>query len=438
MIPRVVIVGRPNVGKSTLLNRLARRRVSIVHPRPGVTRDRIAVEVELDGLHIELFDTGGIGIVDRQDLSDEIHEQIEVAIREAALVLFVVDARVGVQSLDQQVAKQLRALGVPVILLANKCEAEHAEAQIPDFFCLGYGEPIALSAQHGLGVETLIDAIREAPSMTVEQPPEDPSLKIAVVGRRNAGKSTFINAVLEEERMIASEVAGTTRDAVDIRFEKDGKAFTIIDTAGLHKRSKLKDEIDYYAQLRAIEAIRRADVVILLLDAEEGVAQIDKKVGKAIIEQHKVCVIGLNKWDLVKGKTTPEQYSDFLLDYLPGLYYAPLIALTAINRKKVMETLSLAQNLAKQAEQRVGTGELNRALDEIRKERIPRLKGGKEPKIYYGTQVAVLPPTLSLFVNDPKFFSENYRRTIENRLRKLLPFPELPIRVLYRQRSGAE
>ena len=320
-------------------------------------------------------------------------------------------------------------------MIANKCESEEAEAQIPDFFSLGYGEPLVLSAQHGLGMEMLIDAIHDHPSMTVEQPPEDPSLKIAVVGRRNAGKSTFINAVLEEERMIASEVAGTTRDAVDIRFEKDGKAFTIIDTAGLHKRSKLKDEIDYYAQLRAIEAIRRSDVVILLLDAEEGVAQIDKKVGKAIIEEHKVCVIGLNKWDLVKGKTTPEEYSDFLLEYLPGLHYAPLVAITALQRKKVMEALSLAQNLAKQAEQRVGTGELNRALDEIRKERIPRLKGGKEPKIYYGTQVATLPPTLTLFVNEPKFFSENYRRTIQNRLRKLLPFPELPIKVLYRRRS---
>lgn len=396
------------------------------------------MDVELDGLNIELFDTGGIGIVDRQDLSDEIHEQIEVAIRAAALVLFVVDARVGLQNLDRQVANQLRTLGVPVILIANKCEAENAEAQIPDFFALGYGEPLALSAQHGLGIETLIDRIRESPEMTNEAPPEDASLKIAVVGRRNAGKSTFINAALDEERMIASEVAGTTRDAVDIRFEKDGKAFTIIDTAGLHKRSKLKDEIDYYAQIRAIEAIRRADVVILLLDAEEGVAQIDKKVGKAIIDQHKVCVIGLNKWDLVKGKTTPEEYSDFLLEYLPGLHYAPLIALTAKSGKKVIETLSLAQNLAKQAEQRVGTGELNRALEEIRKERIPRLKGGKEPKIFYGTQVATLPPTLTLFVNQPKFFSENYRRTIENRLRKLLPFPELPVKVLYRRRSEGQ
>lgn len=438
MIPRVAIVGRPNVGKSTLLNRFARRRVSIVHPKPGVTRDRIAVEVELDGCLIEFLDTGGIGIVDAPDLDQDIHGQIETAIGSSDLILFLVDARVGVQMLDEEVAARLRAAPEKVILIANKCESDQARNMVGELFSLGFGEPLQISAQHGLGMDELIDAVVTRVGSPETEAPEDPTLKIAVVGRRNAGKSTFINALLQEERVIASEIAGTTRDAIDIRFEKDGKAFLIIDTAGMHRRAKLKDDVEYYAQVRALDAVRRANVVILLLDAHEGITQIDKRIAREIVDRHKVCIIGLNKWDLVKGKTTPEEYSDFLGEFLPGLHYAPLIALTAKTGRKVWETLSLAQSLAKQAELRVGTGELNRAIEEIRKGRVPRLRGGKEPKIFYATQVGVLPPTLTMFVNDPKWFSSNYRRTLTNRLRELLPFHESPIKLLFRSREGSD
>ncbi|MGE3163831.1 MAG: ribosome biogenesis GTPase Der [Planctomycetota bacterium] len=436
MIPRIAIVGRPNVGKSTLLNRLARRRVSIVHPRPGVTRDRVAVDVNMDGHTIEVFDTGGIGIVDDQNLDEQVDIQIHVAIESAHLILFLVDARVGVQTLDLEVAHQLRQHGANVLLIANKCEADRAEYNLGDFYQLGFGAALPLSAEHGLGIEDLVPAILERlGGLGKEERRELPMLKIAVVGRRNAGKSTFINSALQEERMIASEIPGTTRDAVDIRFEKDGKEFLIIDTAGLHRRSKLKDDVDYYAQVRALDAIRRADVVILLLDAQEGVAQIDKRVAREIIDEHKVCVIGLNKWDLVKDKTTPDEYSNFLQEHLPGLYYAPVVALTAKEGRKVWETLGLAQALAKQAQVRVGTGELNRALEVIRRAPTPRIRGAREPRIYYGTQVAVLPPTISLFVNDPGNFSSNYQRKIEHQLRELLPFREVPVKVLYRSRS---
>lgn len=438
MIPQVAIVGRPNVGKSTLLNRLARRRISIVDDRPGVTRDRIAVELDLDGKVLEVVDTGGIGIVDEQDLEVDIHDQIATAIATSQVILMIVDGQQGVHPLDQEVAERLRPLDVPVILIANKCESDSARNDTAEFYSLGLGEPVAVSAAHGQGVNELIESLLGALPEGDAKRSMDPALKIAIVGRRNAGKSTFINALIEEERVIVSEIPGTTRDAVDVRFIKDGIPFVAIDTAGLLRRAKLRGDVEFYAQSRSIEAIRRADVVLFVVDAAHGISQLDKRIAHEVCIRHRPCVIAVNKWDLVKEGTTTEGYEEYLSQQLPGLSFAPCAFITARDGKNVASCTSLVQSLAKQAQRRVGTGQLNRAIEAIRTGPRPRVRHGKEPKLYFGTQVGVLPPTIVLFVNKPGWFSPQYRRFIENRFRELLDYPEVPLKIFYRNRDGSK
>lgn len=434
MLPVVAIVGRPNVGKSTLLNRLAKRRVSIVHDTPGVTRDRVGVEIELDGRAVEVVDTGGIGIVDRQDLHPDIHLQIDSAIASASVILFLVDSRDGLQPLDEEVADRLRRQDVPVILLANKSETRDAKNTVGEFYGLGLGDPQPISAEHGDGIDVLIERVHDLVDEVDRR--DDPALKIAIVGRRNAGKSTFINALLDEERVIVSDVPGTTRDAVDVRFTKDGQEFIAIDTAGLLRRTKLKGDIEYYAQARSMSALRRADVAVLLIDAEAGISQIDKRIASEIEKLYRACVIGVNKWDLVRERGTTGIFSEYLSKALPGLHYAPCVFLTAKEGRNVVDTISLAQSLAKQSRKRVSTGEMNRAIEELQTSQVMRSRKGRMPKIYYGTQVSVSPPTLVLSVNKADHFSPAYRRTIENRFRERFDYQEIPIRVIYRQRKS--
>ena len=435
MKPLVAIVGRPNVGKSTLLNRLAKRRVSITHPKPGVTRDRIGVELDFDGCPFELVDTGGVGIVDRQDLHPDIHEQIDNAIARARLILFLVDARFGPHPMDIEVAERLRREKVPVLLLANKSETEVAKQGISEFYQLGVGDPQPISAEHGEGITDLIDSVREYLTQD-EETWGDPALRIAIVGRRNAGKSTFINALLQEERVIVSDVPGTTRDAVDVRFKKDEQEIVLIDTAGMQRRSKLKGDLEHFAQVRSIEAIQRCDVAIFVIDAVHGVSQLDKRIAHEIAARHRACVIAVNKWDLAKEKTSTEEYEDYLWKILPGMRFAPVLFMTAKTGRNALDAISVSQSLARQGMTRVGTGELNRAVTAIKEGQRPRFRAGKEPKIYFASQVAVLPPTIVMMVNKPGFFSNGYRRFIENRLRELLPYREIPIHVVYRKRDS--
>ncbi len=437
MIPRIAIVGRPNVGKSTLLNRLARRRISIVHDQPGVTRDRVCIDLKLGDRIVELMDTGGIGIVDDMDLDDDIHAQIDTAIESAELILFLVDGRSGVHPLDEQVAAKLRGGERPVMLVANKCEAEGTREDLGEFYSLGVGAPFAIAAAHGDGVNELIEAAVERLPEGGSEERRDPALRMAIVGRRNAGKSTFINALLNEERVIVSDIPGTTRDAVDVRFTKDGLEFVAVDTAGILRRAKLKDDIEYYAQIRAIEAIRRSDVVIMVLDGVHGVSQLDKRIAHEIMLRHRPTVIAVNKWDLVKDHSSTEKYEEYLMKQLPALHFAPVVFITAKEQRNVSSCIGLVQSLAKQASHRVGTGELNRAIDTVRNRVRFRAKAGKAPKIYFATQVGVLPPTVVLMVNRPGFFAPSYKRSIENQLRELLPFPEVPIHIIYRRREGA-
>ncbi|NCF54827.1 MAG: ribosome biogenesis GTPase Der [Planctomycetia bacterium] len=434
MISRIAIVGRPNVGKSTLLNRLAKRRISIVHDKPGVTRDRVTVEVEIKDRIVEVIDTGGLGVTDEAQLDLDIHRQIDVAIASADLVLMIVDAKEGIQALDHEVAKRLRPLDAPTLLVVNKCEADRDEDSVAEFWALGLGDPLPISAAHGMGVNELLESCVELIPEGGEHS-ERPALRIAIVGRRNAGKSTFVNALIGEERVIVSDVAGTTRDAIDIRFEKDGIPFVVIDTAGLLRTAKLKDSIEFYAQNRALHSIGRSDVVILVIDSMPGTSQLDMRIAREVVDRYKPCVIAVNKWDLAKDKTSTEEYEEYLTRNLPSLSYAPVLFMTAEKGKNVTRCISLVQSMAKQANKRVNTGALNRAVDDIREGPRPRVKHGREPKIFYATQVAIMPPTVALFVNNPTYFTPQLKRMIENRFRELLEIPEVPVKILYREKG---
>lgn len=434
MISRIAIIGRPNVGKSTLLNRLAKRRISIVHDKPGVTRDRVTVEVEIGDRVVEVIDTGGLGITDEAELDQDIHHQIDTAIASADLVLMIVDAKDGLQALDHEVAKRLRPLKKPTLLVVNKCEADRDEDMVSEFWALGLEEPIPISAAHGMGVVELLERCVDLLPLGGEHS-ERPALRIAIVGRRNAGKSTFVNALIGEDRVIVSDVAGTTRDAIDIRFEKDGIPFVVIDTAGLLRNSKLKGSVEFYSQNRALHSIGRSDVVVLVIDSMHGTSQLDMRIAREVVDRYKPCVIAVNKWDLAKDKTTTEEYEEYLTRNLPSLSYAPVLFMTAQKAKNVTRCISLVQSMAKQANKRVSTGVLNRAVDEIRNGPRPRVKHGREPKIYYATQVAVMPPTIALFVNQPSYFTPQLKRMIENRFRDLLEVPEVPVKILYREKG---
>ncbi len=432
-LPTVAIVGRPNVGKSSLLNALAGRRVSIVEPTPGVTRDRVSALCDVDGLFVELVDTGGYGIVDRDDLTEHVERQIRFAIERADLILFVVDVRDGVMPLDTTMAGILRNHHSRVLLVANKADAPEIAPQSAEFERLGFGEPICVSAAHGLGRADLRTTIAERLRRETAEMPIDPVMKVALVGRRNTGKSTFINALAGEERVIVSEVAGTTRDAVDVLFEKENRTFLAIDTAGVRKRSKLADSIEFYATSRVHASVRRADVVLMLLDAEKSTSMVDKKLARLLADEFKPVVIVINKWDLAKGRASTEEYGEYLTKTLVGLDFAPVVFTSAKSNHNVWAAIDTATALFNQNRTRVGTGVLNRALQEVMALRGPSQKRGtKPPRIYFATQVAVCPPTLVLFVNHVSSIDENYMRFLTNQFRERLPFSEVPFRLALR------
>lgn len=438
-LPSVAIVGRPNVGKSSLFNALARRRTSIVHATAGVTRDRVTAICDIDDVFFELVDTGGHGIVDRDDLGEHVERQILQAIDQAHLILFVVDAREGLMALDRETADLLRRhqRADRVFLVANKVDDPRVDPDLTEFARLGFGDALAVSAIHGHGRTKLHELIVERIGTLGKQAPADPVMKIALVGKRNTGKSTFINALAGEERVIVSEIPGTTRDSIDVRFEKDGRTIMAIDTAGLRQKRKIDDDVEFYAYTRAIHSIRRADVVLFLIDASVPVGRVDKRLGQFIWSEYKPCIVVVNKWDLAKGRASTEEYGEYLTKVMPQIDYAPVAFTSAIDGRNLYATVDLATELFKQSRIRVGTGKLNQVLQRVLEANAPGSKrGNKAPKFFYAAQVSTQPPTLVLFVNGPELVTQNYERFLLNRFREMLPFEEVPVRLLFRARRG--
>jgi len=433
-LPVVAIIGRPNVGKSSLLNALTGQMISIVEPTAGVTRDRVSAIVERNERFFELVDTGGYGIVDSDALSEHIENQIQQAIAAADLVLFVVDIRDGLMPLDVKIAELLRKNNLGAICVANKADSARYFADAGEFIKLGFGEPICVSATNNLNKAVLVERIISDLEHLPEETPQKEVMKLAIVGKRNAGKSAFVNAIVGQERVIVSEVPGTTRDAVDVRFEKDGRQFVAIDTAGIRKKSKISGSIEFYSYVRATRSIKRADVVLFLIDATLKVSQVDKKLARFIVEQFKPCILVMNKWDLAKDFADTDDYAEYLSRVLPGLGYAPIAFTTATEAKNVQSVLDLAAELFKQSIAKIPTPLLNKAIEQIAAQRVGGSKKSGVPKIYYATQVATKPVTLLLFVNRPQLFDDNFQRFAVNKLRELLGIEEVPIRLLLRAR----
>lgn len=436
-MPTVAIVGRPNVGKSSLFNWLAGRRIAIVDPTAGVTRDRVSTLVKAGERYFELVDTGGLGIQDVDNLTAEVERQIQLAIDQAQLILFVVDTRSGAVPLDEEVATRLRGVNRPVLCVANKCDYPELEVQTADFHRLGIADQIIpVSAQQNRGKKELLDQLLRhlPPPQDDEADKVEPDLKLAIVGRRNTGKSTFINSLAQSERMIVSEVAGTTRDSVDVRFERDGKAFVAIDTAGVRRRGSIASDVEFYSLARAERSIRRADVVLLFFDARLKVSKVDKQLADYILENHKPAVFVVNKWDLLKQALPTGTFADYLRKVFPSLDYVPIAFTTAKEGRNVHAVLNLAQNLYKQASARVSTGDLNRVVRAALELQSPPLRQNRRPKVYFATQVATNPPTIVLITNGPELFDNTYRRYLLKTFRDQLPFHDVAIKLYLRHK----
>jgi GTP-binding protein len=394
----------------------------------------------LDDRFVEFVDTGGMGVQDSDDLTEHIEEQIKLAIHSATLILFVVDTRTGITPLDEEISRKLRYIPVPVLCLANKTDADSLRPQADEFYRLGR-KVIPVSAEQNRGKEELLTAIRERlpPPDDGQVALEPPVMKLAIVGRRNVGKSTFVNTLAQAERMIVSEVPGTTRDSVDVRFEMDGKPFTAIDTPGFRtRRQSASTNIDFYSTHRAERSIRRADVVLLFFDASERISNVDKQLCDYIHQQYKPCVFVVNKWDLMAGTMPTEKWVNYVRDTFRTMLFVPIAFITGQTGKNVKALLNHCQTLFEQARTRIATPQLNRLVRAALERNPPPLYGGRQPKIYYATQVAGQPPTIVLFCNDPNLVSRPYQRYLLGVLRDELPFPEVPIKLYLRHREPAD
>ena len=434
-VPQVVIIGRPNVGKSSLLNWIARRRLAIVDDFAGVTRDRVSTLIEHAERFFELVDTGGMGAEDVDDLTAEIQHQIDIAIDSADVILIVVDTRSGLTPLDQDVAERLRSVSCPVILVANKTDSDTMDSAADEFRKLGRGQLIKVSTTQNRNRDGLMRLICEW------LPPSDgkkiiqAKMKVAIVGRRNVGKSTFVNSLARAERMIVSEVPGTTRDSVDVHFELDGQQFIAIDNPGLRKMKSVRTDLEFYSTHRAQRSIRRADVVLMFFDSSEKISKVDKQLVHYIADEFKPIIFVVNKWDQQHNKIPTERWVHYLHNEFPTFQYAPIAFITGKVGKNVKTLLNHAQMLFKQSQERITTGQLNRLVKLMIEKHEPPIHGSRRPKIYYGTQVAVQPPTVILMCNDPQGFPPDYRRYMLGVMRDNTPFGEIPIKLYLHRRE---
>ena len=440
-IPQISIVGRPNVGKSSIFNWLAGRRLAIVDDMAGVTRDRMTFLLQEKDRYFEIVDTGGIGINDVDELDEEIEQQIELGIQGADVLMFVVDARDGFTSLDQSVARRLRNLEKPVFLVANKCDGENWEIQSNEFFKIGMGEPVAVSAKNNRHKSDLLNTILEnlpSADARLAKDIQAPEMKLAMVGRRNVGKSTLINTITESDRMIVSPVAGTTRDSVDVRIEIDGKSFVAIDTPGLRRGKSVRTDVEFYGTHRAHRTIRHADVILMMFDCSQRISKVDRKLCSYIESYYKPCILVVNKWDLMADHMATERWADYLRDNFGSLWNAPIAFITGKDGRNVKKMLNHAQMIYKQSLDRVATPKLNKIVQAALEHHPPPIANRRRPKIYYATQIGVQPPTIVLKCNDPNAFPKSYRKYLLGVLRDTLSFGEIPIRMVLEKRGSSD
>jgi GTPase len=440
LLPIVAIIGRPNVGKSTIVNRLAGNREAIVHDLPGVTRDRTYKQAFWQDREFQVVDTGGLVFADDSEFLPQIREQAFAALAESSVAIFIVDGQLGLTSADEEIASWLRQQSVPILLAVNKCESpDQGLSQAAQFWSLGLGEPYPVSGIHGSGVGDLLDrAISYLPP--IDQLSDLEEIKVAIVGRPNVGKSSLLNAFVGETRAIVSPISGTTRDTIDTVIECDGKRYRLIDTAGIRKKKNVDYGPEFFGVNRAFKAIRRSDVVLLVIDAIDGVTEQDQKLAGRIVEEGRACVLAVNKWDAIEKDTyTINDYQRQLTSKLYYLDWAQSAFVSAMSGQRVPKILELVDTAAAEHKRRISTAVINEVLEEaVRWQSPPTSRQGKQGKIYYGTQVSTQPPTIVLFVNDPHRFGDNYRRYIERQFREQLGFTGTPMRLLWRGKRVRE
>jgi len=433
----VAVVGRPNVGKSTFFNRIAGKRISIVEDTPGVTRDRIYTEVEWLNHIFILIDTGGIEPMSEDKILVQIRLQAEIAIETADVIVFMVDGRDGLTSTDREVATMLRKSKKPVLLVVNKVDTKESSEFYYDFYELAMGDPIEISSALALNLGDLLDSIVDHFPEEQTTGLDDETIKVAIIGKPNVGKSSIVNKILGENRVIVSDVAGTTRDAIDTPFTDGEDEYILIDTAGLRRRCKIKENIEKYSTIRSITAIERADVCLLIIDATEGVTEQDKRIAGYSHENGKAIVIVVNKWDLIKKDTkTMKEFTKNFRNDLAYLEYAPLIFISALTGQRMNKLLEITKFVANQNSMRVATGTLNEVIGEATLLNQPPSDKGKRLRIYYTTQVSVKPPTFILFINDKKLMHFSYQRYLENKIRENFGFEGTPLRFILREKKG--
>ncbi|MBB6677730.1 ribosome biogenesis GTPase Der [Cohnella lubricantis] len=437
--PVIAIVGRPNVGKSTIFNRIIGDRLAIVEDKPGITRDRIYGTGEWNGIAFSVIDTGGIEIDGEDQLLRQVRVQAELAIEEADVIVFMVDAKSGMTNADEEVAQILFRSGKPVVVGVNKVDNLGRMDDIYEFYSLGFGDPIALSGAHGIGIGDLLDAAVQKLPVKEDQVYDEDVIKVALIGRPNVGKSSLVNAILGEERVIVSEIAGTTRDAIDTPFEKDGQKYVLIDTAGMRKRGKVYETTEKYSVMRSMKAIERADVALIVINGEEGIIEQDKHIAGYAHELGKASVFVVNKWDVVeKDDKTMQHFTNTLRDHFLFMSYAPIVFLSAKTKQRLSKLFPVIDRVAEQHSMRVPTHLLNDVISDAVAVTPPPSDKGRRLRINYVTQVSVKPPTLLVFVNDPELMHFSYERFLENKLRAAFDFDGTPLRIFTRRKSDQE